>query len=125
MSKIILSLFAACFAVLSLSCAQSPNAAQVLPPAEFKQQLSAATNAYLLDVRTPDEYSAGHIEGAININYNAPDFKAQIEKLDKSRPVFLYCAIGGRSSKASKLLNEAGFKRIVDLKGGYNGWKAQ
>jgi phage shock protein E len=125
MSKIILNLFVAIFVVVGISCAQPSNAVKVLPPAEFKQQLSTAKNAYLLDVRTPDEYNTGHIEGAQNINYNAPDFKAQISQLDKSRPVFLYCAIGGRSSKAGRILAEAGFTQIVDLKGGYNAWKVQ
>ena len=77
----------------------------------------------ILDVRTPSEYNAGHIDGATNVNYNASDFVEQLNKLDKTDVYLLYCASGNRSSKALNKMKELGFTKIYHLKKGYNGWK--
>lgn len=120
-------LFALLLGLLSVSaCAQKTSAGkhtQVLAAADFKTKLAAAENALLLDVRTPDEVAAGKIEGSQNINYNAADFKAQLAKLDPKRPVFVYCAKGGRSGKTTPMLEELGFTQIYDLAGGFSAWK--
>lgn len=77
----------------------------------------------LIDVRTTEEYEAGHIDHAVNYNIiNGDTFLIQIQKLDKNQPVYLYCKMGGRSSRAAKLLKEQGFKKIFDYAGGYNDW---
>ena len=76
----------------------------------------------LIDVRTSEEYSKGFIEEAQNIDYNSTDFANKISKLNKNKPVLLYCAMGGRSSKASKVFKSQGFKKIYDLKGGFLSW---
>jgi rhodanese-related sulfurtransferase len=76
----------------------------------------------LIDVRTSEEYSKGFIGEAQNIDYNSIDFVNQISKLNKDKPVLLYCAMGGRSSKASKVFKSQGFKKIYDLKGGFLSW---
>ena len=81
------------------------------------------TGAQLIDVRTPREFSNGFIEGAKNIDYNGDSFEKQMKKLDKTKPVLVYCAAGGRSENAAELLQEWGFKEVYDLEGGYNGWK--
>jgi rhodanese-related sulfurtransferase len=81
------------------------------------------TGAQLIDVRTPREFSNGFIEGAKNIDYNGDTFEKQMKKLDKTKPVLVYCAAGGRSENAAELLQEWGFKEVYDLEGGYNGWK--
>lgn len=73
----------------------------------------------LVDVRTPDEYMSGAIEGAKNINYFSPDFLAGINKLDKEKPVVLYCRSGRRSAKAAENMIQAGFKEVYNVKGGY------
>lgn len=77
----------------------------------------------ILDVRTPSEYNAGHIDGATNVNYNDSDFVEQLNKLDKTNMYLLYCATGNRSSKALKKMKELGFTKIYHLKKGYSGWK--
>lgn len=79
-------------------------------------------NTVLLDVRTPEEYSGGHIPNAVNINFNAPDFSAQIEKLDKSKTYLVYCRSGARSGRAATSMSEMGFQTIYTLKGGILGW---
>lgn len=77
----------------------------------------------LVDVRTPQEWSTGHIEGAKHIDRFSDDFKAQVSGLDKEAPVRLYCAAGGRSEEARELLREMGFTDVRDLDGGINAWR--
>jgi rhodanese-related sulfurtransferase len=90
--------------------------------AEFSK-LMKKSGVQLIDVRTSREFSNGFITGAQNIDYNGDSFEKQIKKLDKNKPVLVYCAAGGRSENASELLKEWGFKEVYDLIGGYNGWK--
>lgn len=105
--------------VAGLSFAQQ---AKLLSPAKFKKGLSQK-DIQLIDVRTTKEFETGHIDQAVNINYFAADFKEQISKLDKKKPVYVYCQGGGRSGAAAKMMTEMGFKLVFDLEGGYDGWK--
>jgi phage shock protein E len=77
-----------------------------------------------IDVRTPLEYAGGHIDKAINIDYNAPDFKDKINELDKNTQYIVYCQTGGRSAAASKVMAELGFKYINNMTGGFSAWVA-
>ncbi len=78
----------------------------------------------VLDVRRPDEFKEGHLPQALNINWeDEQKFTAAAEKLDKSKPVYLYCLAGVRSSKAADWLVKNGFTKVVDLSGGINAWK--
>ena len=89
--------------------------------AEFEKKM--ASEKYLLvDVRTAEEFSEGHIKGAINIDYLAENFTIKIQELDLVTPVLLYCRSGNRSSKAMKIMNELGFKEVYNLEGGIKGW---
>ena len=77
----------------------------------------------LVDVRTPGEYGAGHIDDAVNFDLsNRNAFMKQIETLDKDQPVYLYCLVGSRSAYAAKILRDKGFTKIYDYSGGYNDW---
>lgn len=93
-----------------------------LPLEEFKKQL-AAKKGLLVDVRTPAECEEGIIEGADLIDYQGGDFMGQIGKLDRARPVFLYCAAGGRSRQTMTRMVNMGFKEVYDLEGGMEAWK--
>jgi rhodanese-related sulfurtransferase len=77
----------------------------------------------VLDVRTPDEFKAGHIPGATNIDYTASDFSEKIAKLDKDKTYLVHCAAGSRSARACKKLEGLGFKNLVDLHAGFSGWE--
>ncbi|MCK8521915.1 rhodanese-like domain-containing protein [Aquimarina sp. D1M17] len=77
----------------------------------------------LVDVRTPKEYEAGHIENALNIDFRDKNFEALIAKVDKTKPVAVYCGKGGRSGKCSAYMKKAGFTKIYDLDGGITEWK--
>ena len=76
----------------------------------------------LIDVRTPEEYEAGHLEGATNIDFFSDSFRAEIEKLDKHKPVLVYCKSGGRSSKSAAIFKELGFTKIYNMEGGITSW---
>ena len=88
--------------------------------AEFKEFI-ANPDVQLVDVRTAEEYNAGHIPGSINIDVlNGHEELAAT--LDPERPVALYCRSGRRSEAAGWVLEKAFFRNVVDLKGGYNEW---
>jgi phage shock protein E len=82
-------------------------------------------NPVIIDVRTPQEYADGHIHGAININLNSPDFVDEINKLDKNRTYLVYCRSGARSNTARKIMEESGFKYVINMTGGMNEWISQ
>jgi rhodanese-related sulfurtransferase len=75
-----------------------------------------------LDVRTPEEFKEGHIAGAVNLNIYDADFSAQLDQLDKSKPIYVYCKSGGRSTDASDMMRAKGFKAVYNLVGGYSGY---
>lgn len=102
-----------------VSCAQQPQVKHV-EKNTFQELMNQ--DVQLIDVRTPEEYSAGHLYKAQNIDFKAPDFQEQISKLDKNKPVLIYCAAGGRSARASVVFETLGFKKIFDLNGGYMAW---
>ncbi len=79
----------------------------------------------LLDVRTPGEVAKGFIEGAVHIDFFDSDFEFEVAKLDKSKPIIVYCAAGGRSAKSGKKLASLGFSKIYDLTGGFGTWKKE
>ncbi|HEX2985048.1 MAG TPA: rhodanese-like domain-containing protein [Ignavibacteriales bacterium] len=76
----------------------------------------------LLDVRTPEEFESGHIEGAININIIDPLFRAEVEKLDNAKTYFVYCRSGNRSYTACKEMKRLGIDKVFNLEDGLLGW---
>lgn len=96
---------------------------QNLIAADFKSKLATAGTAQLLDVRTPEEYAAGKINGARNCDVFDPNFLGNaVQGLDKALPVFVYCRSGGRSSSAGAMLSAQGYE-VVNLIGGYTAWE--
>jgi rhodanese-related sulfurtransferase len=88
---------------------------------EFKALIDK-NDGLILDVRTKDEVAEGKIENAINLDYYSETFKDDIAKLDKDKPVYVYCRSGGRSGGAKKIMTSMGFKAVYNLKGGYSNW---
>lgn len=114
------SLFSLVFLLLFISsCAQS----KVKAITEVSQ--NELNSVILVDVRTPEEFAAGHIEQARNINWYDSDFTEQMEAIDKEQTIYVYCKKGGRSAKAAQLLDSLGYKKVVDLIGGYDAYKSQ
>lgn len=111
------------FAILSCN-GQPTKIIESVAPEVFAEKIKATSNAQILDVRTPEEFASEHIDKATNINWLGDDFVTNVENLDKSKPVFVYCKSGGRSAKASAKLAELGFKTIYELQGGIMKWNA-
>ena len=104
------------------SCAQETKQHQLISQEKFSK--ISTKEIQLLDVRTPQEYQQGFIKGATLINFFDSDFVAKVSTtFDKNKPLYIYCAVGGRSNKAAKKLISVGFGSIYDLKGGFNKWK--
>lgn len=104
---------------------QSPviqDEVRVLTPAAFKSKLYENPGSLLLDVRTPEETKSGIIDGALNIDFNRPDFEKKIDALDKTKPYFVYCKSGVRSGKAAQLMKSKGFRTVYHLDGGTINW---
>ena len=110
------------FLALLAPAAFAQNAPQPVSEPTTVTIVDAATTAKLmqqpgvivLDVRTPDEYATGHIQGAQNLDFRAPDFVQQIAQLDPAKTYVLYCASGNRSNQAIKLMQEEGFPKVVN-----------
>lgn len=90
----------------------------------FAEKLQSAQNAQIIDVRTPEEFNSKHLDKAININYNDPNFATEIAKLDKTKPTFVYCLSGGRSAAALDKMKELGFTEAYNMKGGMMKWNS-
>ncbi|MBC6999719.1 MULTISPECIES: rhodanese-like domain-containing protein [Bacteroidota] len=116
MKKVLTLLF---LATLFWGCAQSKSK----PITELSQK--DIESSILLDVRTPQEFGEGHLEGAVNMDWFDESFQKQAETLDKSKPILIYCKMGGRSAKATQKLQSMGFDNVVNLSGGYDAYVSQ
>lgn len=105
------------------------NIGQMLDGALHVSALEAATllqqnsNARILDVRTPEEYRQGHINGATLLNYKSKDFAEKLETLDKGTTWIMHCRSGRRSAAAMELMKSSGFDSLVHMDGGFNSWE--
>ena len=111
-------------AALVLSACGSDTAAFELIDAGEAQGLLAAPPEELvvLDVRTSDEFDAGHIEESVNIDFYAADFANQLDSLDKDVPYFVYCRSGNRSATTIETMQGLGFTEVYELDGGIISW---
>ncbi len=107
--------------LLAVTVSAQQKKAQLVTPSQFAKEI-AANKVQLVDVRTPKEYKAGHIQNAVNIHLYDKDFEQRIDKLDKNKPVYVYCKVGGRSAEAVEIIQAKGFKKIVELDGGIDAW---
>ena len=107
------------------ACSQGESGAPEMLPQELMARLTAEAPPVVLDVRTPQEYEAGHVPGAINVPYKAlPDRLAEVLGF-RGREVVLYCERGRRSTMAEAVLREAGFTSLRHLKGHMVEWRRQ
>ena len=93
-------------------------------PAQAQALIQDKAELVILDIRTPQEFGAGHIPGAKNIDYRGADFSTAIGSLDPNTPVLVHCASGGRSKSALPVLKQAGLVEIHHLDGGFSAWAA-
>ncbi len=76
----------------------------------------------ILDIRTPKEFASGHIEGAIMIDFIAPDFEDKLAQLDMDAPYIMHCRTGARSSRAMVVMEKMGFTNVTHMEDGIMGW---
>lgn len=106
-----------------VSCQSQQEAEITMVDKEAIKAEVIGKDVQLVDVRTPGEYNAGHIDDAVNFDLSKRNtFLEQIETLDKGQPVYVYCLVGSRSAFAAKILRSKGFTKIFDYSGGYNDW---
>lgn len=110
-------------AMQASGCTNNDNIVSVSAP-EFEKEIKS-DSFQLVDVRTPQEYAEGHIDGALNINVQSDDFKDMAQRnLSKDSTVLVYCRSGLRSLDAAEMLTVLGYK-VVNLKGGIIEWKEE
>ncbi|MGL4805890.1 MAG: rhodanese-like domain-containing protein [Bacteroidales bacterium] len=107
--------------LLSIACHAQNKTFESLSNEEFKKILNE-NNIILVDVRTPNEYSSGHIPRAVNMDVRSSDFDSLVSKLDKKKYIAVYCRSGGRSKIAAKKITEKGYK-VYELNTGVMNWK--
>lgn len=120
--KIKLLTFSLLFLVL-FNCKNTENNDVKMVTADEMESILEMEDVQLIDVRTPEEFLEGHIANAQNIDFYSDTFDDDILKLDKSKPVVLYCKSGGRSANCAEKLIKAGFVKVYDLEGGITQWK--
>ncbi|WP_341841256.1 rhodanese-like domain-containing protein [Chitinophaga caseinilytica] len=113
-------------AIAALLCSVTFANAQQTVSADMFEKGLRQTDVQLLDVRTAKEFKTGHLPNALQADFtNKEEFAHRVKSLDKSKPVFVYCLVGGRSGAAAKWLADNGFKDVTDLSGGINAWRAE
>ena len=103
------------------ACAQSGGSN--LDISQVSQMISDNENIILIDVRTPDEFQEGHIDGAKLINFYDANFQEEVKKLDATKKYVVYCRSGGRSSKSVSAMKKLGFKDVYNMSGGILAWQ--
>lgn len=87
-------------------------------------ELATDPSITVIDVRTPEEFGAGHLDGATMIDFYADTFADEISELDPDETYLVYCRSGNRSGQTAAMLAELGFAQIYDLDGGVIAWEA-
>lgn len=118
------------FGLTSKAAEPKPKAAPAAAEKPYKnigvdefEKLASDKKNVVLDVRTPTEFAAGHIKGAVNIDFNAADFEKKVAALDKDKTYLVHCAGGVRSSKACQKMSAIDFKHLFNLETGFKAWE--
>ena len=121
MRKMLYVLFAA---TILVSCGTNINKGYNSVDSDSFAEFIADEQVQLIDSRTPEEFNAGHIQGAVNINIDDENFRAKVNELDKSRPIAVYCRGGRRSKEAADIMAGCGYD-VTELSEGIISWKGE
>ena len=101
---------------------EAPDEAPSIASLELSARRGSGTAPVVIDVRTPEEYAAGHIPGALNIPFDR--VAQRISEVDAPHVVALYCMVGPRARKGESALRSAGYTSVLHLEGGLAAWQA-
>ena len=90
-----------------------------------KKRLADGSGVVVLDVRTPQEFAEGHIEGAKNIDFTGSEFEKGLQGLDRKVTYLVHCKSGGRSGRSKAVFEKLGFEKILHLSNGFGEWEAE
>ena len=89
---------------------------------ELIEQHDGDQDFVILDVRSPEEFSEGYIENAVNMDFYAVAFPDELEDLDRDKTYLVYCRSGNRSGMTFKMMKKLGFRNVYNIKGGITAW---
>jgi len=98
------------------------SSAPIIEPADLQARLESDTAPTVIDVRSAEEYAAGHIPGALNIPFD--QVAARISTVAAPHGVALYCMVGPRARKGEAALLASGYEQVLHLEGGLHAWMA-
>jgi phage shock protein E len=107
----------------SAGCQEAAHARESVSGAQLAKQIESGHAPVILDVRTEEEYKAGHIPGARNVPLDQLASHLPTLGIAKSDEVVVHCERGGRAAKAEELLSASGYEHVVDLQGHMKGWR--
>ena len=110
--------------IVASACSSTGVAVSPVSPSEAAAVIAAGPNVVVLDIRTPQEFNEGIIEGAINIDFYESSFAVTLDTLDKDAEYVVYCRSGNRSSQARKTFESLGFTNVTEIEGGIVDWYA-
>jgi rhodanese-related sulfurtransferase len=92
---------------------------------ELIQTHQGRTDLVIVDVRTPAEFAASHLAGAVNVDFRSPAFETKLAGLDRSKSYLIYCRVGHRSGNALPIFKRLGFVSVFDMQGGITEWQSR
>jgi phage shock protein E len=119
-SRFVLSGLAALIAATAIA-GEPATAPQVTQEALLERQARNDAELFVLDVRTPEEFAAGHVPGAVNVPHD--QLASRLAEVPRDKDVVVYCRTGRRSQIATDLLAANGYKRVAHLQGDMVAWQ--
>ncbi len=122
MKKLVMLLTALALIVTACSDSQTVEATGLVDSDRAEELIESVDDLVVLDVRTPEEFAAGVLPGAILIDINNPSFTDEVAQLDTELPYLVYCRSGNRSARAVEIMEDLGFTEIYELANGVQAW---
>ncbi|MDH3248929.1 MAG: rhodanese-like domain-containing protein [Acidimicrobiia bacterium] len=124
MKKLSMLLMALSLVVSACAESQTAQVTGLVDSARAEQLIESVDDLVVLDVRTPEEFAAGALPGAILVDINGPSFTDEVSELDTDLPYLVYCRSGNRSAAAVEIMEDLGFGEIYELTNGVQAWVA-
>jgi phage shock protein E len=109
-------------AIAIAGCSSSDAVLETVSPEAAAEVITSTPDVVVLDIRTPEEFAEGFIEGASNIDFYRSDFAGQLDVLDKEVPYVVYCRSDNRSGQAMDVFADLGFTNVTEIDGGIVNW---